>query len=68
MTGGRRKRVYGEVVEEANVAIEEKGKWKDGVGMRIVGGCEAGFGIHVIEAGIDGKNEMRNEMGRECIC
>ena len=56
---GRWREVYGEVVEEKIVAIEEKSKWKEG--------CEVGFGSDVIEAGSDGKNERRDEMGRDCM-
>ena len=60
LTDGGREEVCGEVVEERSVAIEEKGKWKDGRVMDMEGGCncEVGFGRDV------GKTERRDEVGR----
>ena len=66
LTDGWREEVCGGVVKERGGAIEEKGIWKDGMGMCVVEGCEVGFGSDVIEAGSDGKTERRDGMGRDC--
>ena len=61
LTDRGREDVCGDVGEKGSVAIEEKGKWKDGMGMCIVGGCEVGFGSDAIEDGSDGKTGRRTD-------
>ena len=58
LTDGGREEVEEKVVQEESVAIEEKGKGKDGRVMDVEGGCEVGFGRDA------GKTERRDEVGK----